>query len=65
MGSLAIGHEARIRGLEAERNNCVSKIQLLVKKYQDETTLASKTRFSRHYFGFQSRRFSLLMGYNI
>ena len=52
-------------GHEGERNNCFSKIQLVGKKYRDKTTLASKTRFSRHCFGFQSRRFSLLVGYNI
>ena len=54
-----------LRGHEGERNNCFSKIQLVGKKYRDKTTLASKTRFSRHCFGFQSRRFSLLEGYNI
>ena len=48
-----------------EEFNCFSKIQLVGQKYQDKTTLASKTRFSRHCFGFQSRRFSLLVGYNI
>ena len=58
MGSESIAHEG-------ERNNCFSKIQLVGKKYRDKTTLASKTRFSRHCFGFQSRRFSLLAGYNI
>ena len=50
---------------EGERNNCFSKIQLVGQKYQDKTALASKTRFSRHCFGFQSRRFSLLVAYNI
>ena len=50
---------------EGERNNCFSKIQLVGKKYRDETTLASKTRFSLHCFGFQIWRFSLLVGYNI
>ena len=58
MGSESIAHEG-------ERNNCFSKIQLVGKQYRDKTTLASKTRFSRHCFGFQSRRFSLLVGYNI
>ena len=52
-------------GHEGERNNCFSKIQLVGQKYRDKTTLASKTRFSRHCFGFQSRRFSLLVDYNI
>ena len=45
--------------------SCFSEIQLVGQKYRDKTTLASKTRFSRHCFGFQSRRFSLLVGYNI
>ena len=42
-----------------------SKIQLVGQKYREKATLASKTRFSRHCFGFQSRGFSLLVGYNI
>ena len=54
-----------LRGHEGERNNCFSKIQLVGQKFRDKTTLASKTRFNRHCFGFQSRRFSLLLGYNI
>ena len=54
----------RLWGREGERNNCFSKIQLHGKKYRDKTTLASKTWFSRHCFGFQSRRFSLPVGYN-
>ena len=54
-----------LRGHDGERNNCFSKIQLVGKKYLDKTTLAGKTRFSDHCFGFQSRRFSLLVGYNI
>ena len=40
---------------------CSLKIQVVGQKYRDKTTLASNTRFSR----FQSRRFSLLVGYNI
>ena len=52
-----------LRGNEGERNNGFSKIQLVGQKYQDKTTLASKTRFS--WVGFQGRRFSLLEGYNI
>ena len=55
----------RLRGHESEKNNCFSKIQLVGKKYRDKTALTSKTRFSLHCFGFQSRRFSLLVGYNI
>ena len=49
---------------EGERNNYFSKIQLVRQKYRDKTALASKTRFRRHCFGLQSRRFSLLVGYN-
>ena len=50
-----IAHEAEGRmGYEGERNNYFSKIQLVSQKYRDKTTLASKTRFSRHCFGFQS-----------
>ena len=76
MGSESIAHKAESqmgywrRGHEGERNDivketCFRKIQLVSKKYRDKTTLASKTWFSRHCFGFQSRRFSLLVGYNI
>ena len=71
MGSESVAHAAEgrmgywLRGYEGERNNCFSKIQLIGQKYWDKTTLASKTWFSRHCFGFQSRRFSLLVGYNI
>ena len=71
MGSEPIAHEAEgrmgysLRGHEGERNNCFSKMQLVGQKYRDKTTLASKTRFSRRCFGFQSRRFSLLVCYNI
>ena len=71
MGSDSIVHEAEgrmgswLRGHEGERNNCFRKIQVVGQKYRDKTTLVSKTWFSRHYFGFQSRRFSLLVGYNI
>ena len=54
-----------LRGHDRERNNCFRKIQLVSQKYRDKTTLASITRFSRHCIGFQSRRFSLLVGYNI
>ena len=63
MGSESTAHQAR--GHEGERNNCFSKIQLVGERYRDKATLASKTRFSRHCFGFQSRRFSLLLGYNM
>ena len=72
MGSESIAHDAEgliwaidSRGHEGERKNCFSKIELVGQKYRDKTTLVSKTRFSRHWFGFQSRRFSLLVVYNI
>ena len=71
MGSDSIAHEAEgqigywLGGHEGERNNCFRKLQLVSQKYQDKTTLASETRFSHHCFGFQSWRFSLLVGYNI
>ena len=70
MGSESIAHEAAEWAIdseanESEMNNCFSKIQLVGQKYPDKTTLARKKRFSRHCFGLQSRRFSLLVGYNI
>ena len=71
MASESIAHGAKgrigywLRGHDGERNNCFSKIQLDGQKYRDQTTLASKTRFSRHCFDFQSRLCSLLVGYNI
>ena len=69
MGPESIAHEAEgrmhywLRGHEDETKNCFSKIQLVGQKYRDKTTWASKTRFSGHCFGFQSRRFSLQVGY--
>ena len=66
MGSESIGRMGYwLSGHEGERNNWFSKIQLVRQKYRYKTALASKTRFSRHCFGLQSRRFSLLVGYNI
>ena len=71
MGFESLAHSAFgligywLRGHEGERNNSFSKIQLFGQKYGDKTTLSSKTRFSRHFLGFQSWRFSLLVGYNI
>ena len=57
MGSWAIDSEAmRARGIIV-----LVKSNQVVQKYRDKTTLASKTRFSHHCFGFQSRRFSLLV----
>ena len=71
MGSESIANNAKgrmdywIRGHSGERKNFSSKIQVIGKKYPDKTTEASKTQSSRHCFGFQSRRFSPLVGYNI
>ena len=71
MGSESLAHEAEgrmgywLRAHEGKRNICFSKIQLVGQKCRAKTTLASKTRFSRHCFDLQSRRFSLLVGYNI
>ena len=47
MGSESIAREAEgrmcywLRGQEGERNNCLSKIQLVGQKYRDKATLAS------------------------
>ena len=55
MVSVSIAHEAEggmgywLGGHEGERNNCFSKNQTGSQKYQDKTTLASKTGFSRHF----------------
>ena len=71
MGSESIAQEAEgwmgywLRGHEGEKNNPFSKIQLDGQKYWVKTTLASKTQFSCNCFSFQSRHFSLLVGYNI
>ena len=40
-------------------------VKLVGQKYRDKTILASKTRFSRHCFGFNSPRFPPRVGYNI
>ena len=60
MGSKSIAHEA-----EGRMHYCLSKIQPVCQKYWNKTTLGRKTRFSCNCFGFQSRYFSLLVGYNI
>ena len=65
MGSESIAHEAEWAiDSEAMRARGII-IQLVGQKYRDKTTLASKMLFSCHYFGFESRRFSLQLGYNI
>ena len=60
MGYWLRAHEGDARGIIV-----LVKCNKLVKKYRDKTTLASKTLFTRHCFGFQSRLFPLLLGYNI
>ena len=42
---------------------CSTKLQLVGHMYRKKTSLASKMRFSRHGYGFQSRGDSLLVGY--
>ena len=42
---------------------CASKLKLVGHIYRGKKTLASKTRFSCHCYGFQSRGDSLLVGY--
>ena len=48
MGSESIAHEGEgrmgywLRGHEGQRNNCLSKIQLIGQKYRDEATLAKR-----------------------
>ena len=73
MGSESIAYEAegrmgyRIRGHEDERNNCFSKIQLLVVGQK----ILRQNNFSKLKLDFnpfwppKSRRFALLVGYNI
>ena len=65
MGCESIAHEAEGQKGYIVDNCCFSKIQLVGQKYRDKTTLASKSQFSRRCFDFQSRPFSLLVGYNI
>ena len=40
--------------IDSEAMRARGIIVLAGQKYRDKTTLASKTRLSRHYFGFQS-----------
>jgi len=66
MGSKSIAHEAEAEwAIDSEAMRARDIIVLVKFNYRDKATLASKTRFSRHCFGFQSLRFSLLVGYNI
>ena len=65
MGSKSIAHEAAIDSEAMRAREITIKIRLVGQKYQDKTTLGSKTWSSHHCFGIQSRRFSLLVDYNI
>ena len=63
MGSESITPEAEGRigyclgGHEGERNSCFSKVKVVGQKYRDETTLASKRRFSPHCLVFKAGAF--------
>ena len=69
MGSESIAHKQKAAiDSEAMRGRGIMfqyLIQLVGQKYRDKITSAGKTRFSHHCFGFQSRCFLLLVGYNI
>ena len=75
MGSESIAHEAEgwmgywLRGHEGERNNWFSEFQLVGQKNLETKHLslvkAKQNAIHNHCFGFQSRRFSLLVVYNI
>ena len=67
MGSESIAHEWAIdsEAMRARGIIVLVKSNWLVKNIETKQQLASKSRYSRHYFGFQSRRFSLLVGYHI
>ena len=72
MGSESIAHEAEKWAIDSEamikgqeEYYWFSKIQLVGKKYWDETTLVSKMQFSPHCLGFQRWCLLLLVGYNI
>jgi len=69
MGSESIAHEVEgqmgywLRGHEGEGNHCFSKIQLVGQKYRDKLLYFSKQNAIQP--PLFSRRFSLLVGYNI
>ena len=58
MGSESIAHEG-------ERNNCFSKIQLVGQKYREQKNFSCLKLDFNPFLPPNSRRFSLLMGYNI
>ena len=71
MGSDAIAHEAEglmdywLRGHEGERNNCFSKIQLVGKKISRQNNFSCIKLDFDPFLPPKSRRFALLVGYNI
>ena len=72
MGSESIAHEAkgrmgyRLRGNnEGERNNCFSKIQPVGQKYREQKYFSYLKLDFNHFLPRKTRRFSLLVGYNI
>ena len=54
-----------LRGHEGEWNNCFSKIRLVGQNIETKQLKQAKRDSVTIFFGFQSRRFSLLVGYNI
>ena len=71
MGSESIAHEAkgrmgyRLRGNEGERKNCFSKIQLVGQKYRERKYFSYLKLDFNPFLPPKTRRFLLLVGYNI
>ena len=71
MGSDSTAHEDEgrmgylLRGYEGERNNCFSKIQLIGQKCQELKRFSYLKMDFNPYLPPKSRRFLLLVGYNI
>ena len=55
----------RLRGHEGESNNCFSKIQLVDKNIDTKQLQLVKAKLYSLFLPPKSRRFSLLVGYNI
>ena len=71
MGSESIAHEAEgrmgywLRGHDGERNNCFSKIQLVGQKILRQNNFSKLKLDFNPFLPPKSRRFALLLGYNI
>ena len=71
MGYESIAHEAEGRmgywliGYEGERNNCFSKIQLVVQKNIETKHLSQVKAGHQPFFVAKTLQISLLVGYNI